>query len=304
MRLAHKIKHLVACVFGSNLKLSADVMFYKLLEKLIVLILHHIVVSYTRTDKYTLDIFYGTYLSEHIKILAVIYLQCRARFGSKALFTLAKSRLFLLVAGGPAEVCGRTADIVDISLEARFFRKVDCLVYNRFLASCLYSSALMQGYRTEITITETTSVMSYGKLNFLYARNSAALFVARVIRFHIRQLVCLVKFALGKASLRRILYKHHISVTLYHSFTVNLVLLVILLTAGFCICFLILADYLEAVALHRTERSILRLGKITGTSYVVYLRQLFALGKLSVKLYYSKLAHSVHQKLSAAVNQY
>ena len=97
VRLAHKIKHLVACVFGGNLKLSADVMLYKLLEKLIVLILHHIVVSYTRTDKYTLDIFYGTYLSEHLKILAVVYLQCRARLGSKALFTLAKSRLFLLV---------------------------------------------------------------------------------------------------------------------------------------------------------------------------------------------------------------
>ena len=146
--------------------------------------------------------------------------------------------------------------------------------------------------------------MSYGKLNFLYTRNSAALFVARVIRFHIRQLVRLVKFALRKASLRRILHKHHIAVTLYHSFTVNLVLLVILLTTGFCVCFLILADYLKAVALHRTERGILRLGKIAGASYVVYLRQLFTLGKLSVKLYYCKLAHSVHQKLSSAVNQY
>ena len=76
----------------------------------------------------------------------MVDLQRRARLGSKALFALAKSRLFLLVAGGPAEVCGRTADIVDISLEARFLRKVYRLVYNRFLASCLYPSALMQGY--------------------------------------------------------------------------------------------------------------------------------------------------------------
>ena len=68
--------------------------------------------------------------------------------------------------------------------------------------------------------------------------------------------------------------------------------------------FLVIADYLEAVALHRTERSILRLGKIAGASYVMYLRQLFTLGKLSVKLYNSQLTHTVHQKLSAAVDQY
>ena len=146
--------------------------------------------------------------------------------------------------------------------------------------------------------------MCYRELNLFYSGHTTAFFIARVICFHIRQLVCLVKFALCKASLWRILHKHHISVTLYHSSAVHLVLLVILLTTGFCIRFLVLADYLEAVALHRTERSILRLGKITGASYVMYLRQLFTIGKLSVKLYNSQLTHTVHQKLSAAVDQY
>ena len=97
MRLAHQVKHLVTCVFRSDFKLTADMMFDKLLEKLIVLILHHIVISYTRTDKYTLDIFYGAYLSEHFKVFAVVDLKSGARLGSKALFALAKSCFFLLI---------------------------------------------------------------------------------------------------------------------------------------------------------------------------------------------------------------
>lgn len=68
----------------------------------------------------------------------MIYLQCRARFGSKALFALAKSCLFLLVAGGPAEVCGRTANIVDISLEARFFvRSIASFITDSSLLVCI-----------------------------------------------------------------------------------------------------------------------------------------------------------------------
>ena len=92
--------------------------------------------------------------------------------------------------------------------------------------------------------------------------------------------------------------------TLYHSSAVHLVLLVILLTTGFCIRFLVLADYLKTVTLYSTERCIFGLGKIAGASYVMYLRQLFTIGKLSVKLYNSQLTHTIHQKLSAAVDQY
>ena len=92
--------------------------------------------------------------------------------------------------------------------------------------------------------------------------------------------------------------------TLNHSPAVNLVLLIILLSAGFRIRFLVLAYYLVTVALYSAERRILRLGKIASTSYVMYLRKLFALGKFSVKLYNSQLAHAVHKKLCTAVNKY
>lgn len=68
----------------------------------------------------------------------MVYLQCRARLRSKTLFTLAKSRFFLLVAGGPAEVCGRTADIMDISLEARFFvRSIASFITDSSLLVCI-----------------------------------------------------------------------------------------------------------------------------------------------------------------------
>lgn len=68
----------------------------------------------------------------------MVDLQRRARLGSKALFALAKSRLFLLVAGGPAEVCGRSADIVDISLEARFLvRSIASFITDSSLLVCI-----------------------------------------------------------------------------------------------------------------------------------------------------------------------
>ena len=144
MWFTHKVKHLVACVLWSDFELSADMMLYKLLKELVILIFHHIVVSYTRADKYTLDIFYRADLSQHFKILAVVDLKRGTRLRSKAFFTLAQSGFFLLVAGSSAEICGRSSDIMDISLEAGFLSKVYRLIDNRFFTSCLYSSALVQ----------------------------------------------------------------------------------------------------------------------------------------------------------------
>ena len=86
-----------------------------------------------------------------------------------------------------SEIGGRTADIVDISLEVRLFDQKLCFSDDRLLASCRNKSALMKCNRTKIARTEAATVVSDRKLDLLNRRNTARFFINRVICPLIRQ---------------------------------------------------------------------------------------------------------------------
>ena len=121
---------------------------------------------------------------------------------------------------------------------------------------------------------------------------------------HIRKLVCAVELGLCKAALRRVLNEHHIAVALHYRASVHLVLLVILLAAGFRVGFLVVADKLEAVALYRADRCVYRLGEVAGAAYVMHIAEFVACLEMIPYLRDRQLAHAVHQQLCAAVNEY
>ena len=193
-----------------------------------------------------------------------------ARRGSQALFPLAHAVLLLLLAGRVPEIRGRASDIVDISLETRILRELHGFLVNGILAAGLHFSSLVQGDGTEVAESETAAVVCYRELHLLDSRNSSLLLIHRVVHAHVRQLVGIVELRLRYAALRGILHQHHVSVALYYRPAVHLVLLVVLLAAGFCVRFLVIADYLEAVALHRAYRSVLRLREVAYAAQVVH----------------------------------
>ncbi len=160
---------------------------------------------------------------------------------------------------------------MNITLEIRLFGKHDSLVINRILTPSHNLTPLMKRDRTEITEPEAASVMRYRELYLLYRGNAAVLFVDGMIRPHVRQFVGIVKFRLRNRALRRVLYQHHIAVPLNYRPPIDLVLLVVLLAACLGIRLFVIANYLVAVALHRAERSILGLGKVTDTAQVVHI---------------------------------
>ncbi len=303
MRLAHEIQHLVAGVLRRHLELTAHVILHKLVQKIVVLVLEHIVEPDTGTYEYLFDPLYGPQSAQKMYIVAVVGYEVLAGSGRQALLPLAHAVLLLLLAGGVTEVRRRSADIVDITLEPWIFRELHCFLVYAVLASGLDPAPLMERYRTEVAEAEAPTVMRDGKLDLLYRRNAALLFVHRVVHTHVRELVGVVELRLGNTALGRVLHQHFITMALYYRPAIDLVLLVILLTAGLGIGFLVRADYLEAVALDCADRSILRLGKIAGTPQVVHVFQVQTRLEVVQHLGQRDFSHAVHEVIRPGAHQ-
>ena len=126
MRLSHFIKNSGGAMLRSHLELTADVVFHQLTEESVVGIPQHIIISYSRSDKHFFHLWQASDCSENIKILAVVGMQSLARSRRKTFFTLAKTFFKLNKTACISEIGGRTADIVDISLEVRLFGQKLC----------------------------------------------------------------------------------------------------------------------------------------------------------------------------------
>ena len=116
--------------------------------------------------------------------------------------------------------------------------------------------------RTEIARTEATPVVSNRKLNLLYRRNTARFFVNRVICPLIRQRIHPVHLLLSERWHRRILNKHTVAVTLFYELSSDVILLVLLNTAGNRIFFFALADIFKGRTFRPSERGIPRVNRI------------------------------------------
>ena len=116
-RLAHHDERVIRAMLGRYLQLARNVVADELFKEGVVLIVYKVIKSYSRTDKDLFDTRNLLHLGEHVHILAVIYLKILTRGGGKALSVSADTTLLLLLAGGVSEVCGRSSDVVYVSLE-------------------------------------------------------------------------------------------------------------------------------------------------------------------------------------------
>ena len=176
-RLAHIAEDVITAMLGSDLKLTADVIFHELLEEGLVLIAHHIVEAYSRTNKHLFDLRERRHTTKKLDVFGVIDLEVFTRRRCKALAVCADAVLQLMIAGGIAKIRRRTADVVDIALETRALGYLLRLGDHRFYTAASHASSLMESECAEVTAAEAASVMSHRHFDLGNARNAAVLFV-------------------------------------------------------------------------------------------------------------------------------
>ena len=140
--------------------------------------------------------------------------------GSKALTVLADTVLLLSVAGGIAEVGGRTTYVMDIALEVGHLGNLPCLGNNALLASRAHLSTLMEGQRTEITRAKAATVVGERELNLGNSRHASEIVIIGVEIPCIRQSVNCVKLLPLKGRHGRILHQHLVAVVLHNGLAV------------------------------------------------------------------------------------
>ena len=113
----------------------------------------------------------------------------------------------------------------------------------------------------------------------------------------------MVKLFSCKAKRRRILHKHHLSMTLNYRFAVNLVLLVILLSASFCIQLFIISDLFKGRTFRRTDRRVYRFCQVAGSPYIMDLTYILPMRQSVRKLCNLMLAHSEHKDIRHTFNK-
>ncbi len=94
-----------------------------------------VVVADARADKHLFDPFDAAQLAQQLDILHVVDLQLRAGLGCQTFSVLAQTVFQLLFAGGIAEVCRRSADIVDVSFKVRIVGHLLRFVQDGLLAA-------------------------------------------------------------------------------------------------------------------------------------------------------------------------
>ena len=115
----------------------------------------------------------------------------------KALFSGAKTELYLLIAGRAAEIRRRTAHIVNVALKTRVGGHKLGFLYDGFLAAGGDIASLMERKGTEIASAEAAAVVSDGEKHFVNGWHAARLGINRVKITHVRQVIDLVQLLAG-----------------------------------------------------------------------------------------------------------
>ena len=118
--------------------------------------------------------------------------QVFARLREEALFSRTCSVFQLFFAGRKAEVCRRAAHIVDVSLKIRFLCQVFRLIDDRFVASYLNNTPLMERQRTEAAAAEAATVADQAEFHLRERRDPACRIVGRMPPPHIRKCVDII----------------------------------------------------------------------------------------------------------------
>ena len=118
--------------------------------------------------------------------------QVFARLREEALFSRTCSVFQLFFAGRKAEVRRRAAHIVDVSLKIRFLCQVFRLIDDRFVASYLNNTPLMERQRTEAAAAEAATVADQAEFHLRERRDPACRIVGRMPPPHIRKCVDII----------------------------------------------------------------------------------------------------------------
>ena len=133
---------------------------HKTFEKVVLPVGKHIVKAYAGAYENTLHSLDCRCAFKQMNVFRMVGIQIGTWLREEALAVGTGSQLFLLFAGGMAEICCRTADVVNISLEPGQLCQFFDLVNDRILASCGDNPALMERDGTEVARAETASAMS------------------------------------------------------------------------------------------------------------------------------------------------
>ena len=204
-RLSHLLQHMVGDVLRRDLELAGDVIAHQLVEKCLGLVGQQIVEADAAADKDLFDARKLPELSQQRHIVAVVGDHVFARLREQALPVRAGPLRQLLFARGLAEICRRTAHVVDVALEVLLVRHGLGLRQKGFVTARLDDAPLMERQRAEAARAEAAAVGRETEAHLGDCRHAAAFFIRRMIRPAIRQVVDPVHLLLRKRLLRRVL---------------------------------------------------------------------------------------------------
>ena len=304
-RLSHHRKSIIGAMLGSNLELTRNMVLHKLSEERVVGVTHQIIESDSGPDEYALHACDALYLTKHIRILGVVHLQIFTRRRRKALSVRTNAYLLLFVARRVSEIRGRTAHVVNISLEIRSCSNTARLCQDALLAPGAHLSALVECDSAEIARAKASTVVSYGEFHLRDSGHAALALVIGMIISRVWQGIDLVQLLSLQRRHRRILHQHLVTVILYHRAASNRIGVSVLHRKRLGISRLIglklvVISDLDRIKMHRLATA----AKIYATAYVAYLPDGHTLIQKARHTSDYILAHTVGKQIGSGVHEY
>ena len=243
-RFAHLHQNFFRNMLRGNFQLTADMIFTQFIEESFIFVINQVIVTNTGTNKYLFDTRKFSDFSQQFYIVHMVYIHIRTFCRPQALSVTTSPLLQLFFAGRATEVCCRTANIVDIAFKIRIPCNFFSLCNQRVMASCCNHSALMKCQRTEITVTETTTVAYQRKFYFFNGRNTAFFNIHRVVISFEIQRINLIQFRCSQGRRRRILHDCPFVIFFDQSLTKDCICILILDQETFVVFVLILLYFL------------------------------------------------------------
>ena len=167
-------------------------------------------------------------LTQQFEVIRVVCFDVLAGGWEQTALVLAAAEFLLLFAGRKAEIRGRAADIVDVSLEAGHLRDLFRFFDHALVAAHLNVASLMERQRAEVARAEAAAVVDDGELYLLNGGYAAECLIRRMIITHVRQRVNMVHLLRGQRLCGRVLHKDALAVPLENRLAAHGILFVVL----------------------------------------------------------------------------
>lgn len=211
---------------------------------------------------------------------------------------LAQTVFQLLFAGGIAEVCRRSADIVDVSFKVWVVGHLLRFVQDGLLAAGNHLSALMEGDGTEVAVAKAATVLDDGKFHLFDSIHSAHCLIGRVIGAGEGQVEHLVQLLAGEGRHRRVLHQvQGVGLFLNDGLAVDGVLPFGLNLVGFCIAFLVFGNLVEGGTADAVLRDFFLTAQVTAAAQVSDGFQCFSMAQALGQLGDDLFPHAVQQQV-------